>query len=165
MTRRRLAIAAGTVFLLGTVFGLAFMNPQVFSLAGTGPAAPKGAQTVVEAEAEPMPGLTPAEVKAKLDRGEPLILADVRGAKSYQTRHISGSQSMPASELESWGPKLNAKELTVFYCSCPDDHSSTATAEMVREKYGYANLAVLTGGLKAWENAGYPMTVEDAGKH
>ncbi len=165
MSRRRLALIAGTVVLLGTVFTVAFMNPQVFSLVSAGPAKAGDTETVLEAEKTPMPMVTPQEVKAKLDRGERLLLADVRGASSFKSRHITGAQSMPASEMDAWGPKLGPETLTVFYCSCPDDHSSTATAELVREKYGLTNLAVMHGGLRAWETSGYPMTLEDAAAH
>ena len=165
MSRRRLALIAGTAVLLGAVFTVAFMNPQVFSLVGAGPAKADHSETVLVAEEHAMPALTPEAVKAKLDSGERVVLADVRGASSFKTRHISGAQSMPASEMETWGPKLSRDDLLVFYCSCPDDHSSTATAELVREKYGLANLAVLQGGLRAWEKAGYPMTLEDAAVH
>ena len=164
MSRRRLALIAGTAVLLGTVFTVAFMNPQVFSLVG-GPAQSEPAETVLVAEEHLMPTLTPEALKAKLDGGERVILADVRGPSSFKTRHIAGALSMPASEMERWGPQLSREDLLVFYCSCPDDHSSTSTATLVREKYGLANLAVLEGGLRAWEKAGYPMTFEDAGAH
>jgi rhodanese-related sulfurtransferase len=161
--RRRIALATGTVLLLGAVFILAFTNPQVFSLAGTGPmASTNPPQTVVEEPAKPLKELTPVEVKAMQDRGEPLILADVRGASSFGARHITGARSMPASEMETWGPKLPRNELVVFYCSCPDDHSSSATARMVQEQYAVSNVAVLKGGLRAWEKEGLPMTLEDS---
>ncbi len=161
MSRRRIALAAGTVLLLGAVFTLAFTNPQVFSLAGT---APDGTspEAVVVAPETPLKELTPVEVKAMQDRGEPLILADVRGASSFGARHLTGARSMPASEMETWGPKLPRNDLVVFYCSCPDDHSSSATARMVQEQYALSNVAILKGGLRAWEKAGLPMTLEDS---
>lgn len=162
MSRRRLALIAGAVVLLGGVFTLTFSYPQVFLLVGGGQAAAGSRERAGEVATSILPTVTPAELKEKLDRGEAVLIADVRGAKSFKSRHIAGAMSMPASEMDTWGPKLDPETLTVFYCSCPDDHSSTATAEMVQDKYGYSNLAILHGGLRAWEDAGYPMSVDDA---
>jgi|GEM_PF-909462 len=161
MTPRRIALVAGTVVLLGTAFTLAFTNPQFFFPAGSTPSAgARIAATAEETEKTPLRELEPAEVKGMLDRGDPLILADVRGPSSFEARHITGARSMPASEIEAWGPKLKNEDLAVFYCSCPDDHSSSATARQVVENYGFKNVAVLKGGLRAWETAGLPMTLE-----
>jgi rhodanese-related sulfurtransferase len=149
--RRRIALAIGIVALLGTGFSLAFAFPEVFAPARS-PAAP------MESEYEPL-ALTPAEVKARMDRGEPLLIADVRGKTSYEAKHITGARSMPASESSSWGPGLDPGVQVVFYCSCPDDGASIATVRLAEDHYGFKNGAVLKGGLKAWEAAGYPLTL------
>lgn len=157
MTPRRIALIVGTVVLLGTAFTLSFTNPQFFFPAGA-----KTAETVLEEPKAPLRELEPAEVKAMLDRGERVILADVRGPSSFEARHITGARSMPASEIDAWGPKLKDQELAVFYCSCPDDHSSSATARQVVSKFSFTNVAVLKGGLRAWETSGLPMTLQDS---
>lgn len=153
MKSRRLALIAGLVVLLGAGFGLAFAFPGVFS-PGNMPAEPRDAQAE---EYEPTL-LTPAEVKERLDRGENLIIGDVRGEGSFAKKHITGARSMPASESNKWGPSLKDQDLVVFYCSCPDDGASTATARLAEENHGLKNVAVMAGGLKAWEQAGYPLT-------
>lgn len=160
MTPRRIALIVGTVVLLGTAFTFAFTNAQVFF-----PASATSGETAIEEAKPPLRELEPAEVKAMVDRGEKVFLADVRGPSSFETRHITGARSMPASEIDAWGPKLNSQELAVFYCSCPDDHSSSATARQAVSKFGATNVAVLKGGLRAWETAGLPMTHQDAAVH
>ncbi len=150
MTPRRIAIALGTIVVLATGFTLAFAFPQVF--------APPPAPIPIEAGIYSPLALTPAEVKVRQDRGERILLADVRGKSSFEEKHIAGARAMPASESKTWGPRLDPAELVVFYCSCPDEGSSTGTARIAEESYGFKNVAVLKGGLKAWESAGYPIT-------
>lgn len=152
MNSRRLALVAGLIVLLGAGFALTFAFPELFSPGHA--ATPKAAHA---GDYEPKL-LTPAEVKARLDRGDKVVIADVRGASSYAKKHITGARSMPASESSKWGPTLKDFALVVFYCSCPDDGASTATARLAEDHHGAKNVAVMAGGLKAWEQAGYPLT-------
>lgn len=114
MTIPRLALAIGAATLLGAGFTVAFTHPEILSGA-FGPSAHQHA--AVEDHAFVPEALTPAELKAKLDHGERIVLGDVRGQTSFDAKHIAGARSMPASEIETWGPKLLPEELVVFYCS------------------------------------------------
>lgn len=155
MKSRRIALIAGVVVLLGAGFGLAFAFPGVFS-PGNMPAERSSAHAE---EYEPTL-VTPAEVKERLDRGDNLVIGDVRGASAFATKHITGARSMPASESSQWGAGLKDADLVVFYCSCPDDGASTATAKLAEDHHGLKNVAVMAGGLKAWEQAGFPLTAQ-----
>ncbi len=150
MIPRRIALALGTVLVLGAGFALAYSFPQVFA-----PPAPVDAAS--HADYEPL-ALTPQEVKAKQASGVKVLLADVRAKSSFEQKHITGARYMPASESSSWGPRLDAGELVVFYCSCPDEGASIATARVAETEHGFKNVAVLKGGLKAWEAAGFAVT-------
>lgn len=114
MTLRRIALIASLPMLLATGFYLAYSHPEVF-VPRASHAIAKPDATFGESYAPPV--LTPSELKAKLDRGESLVIADVRGLDSFTYKHIEGALSMPASEITTWGPKLKPEELVVFYCS------------------------------------------------
>lgn len=116
MTIRRLALAIGATTLLGAGFTLAYTHPEILKGA-FGPSAPSREHAAVEDHAFVPDALTPAELKLRLDNGERIVLGDVRGQASFDAKHITGARSMPASEIETWGPKLLPEELVVFYCS------------------------------------------------
>jgi len=59
--------------------------------------------------------LTAAEVKARLDRGDALILVDVRKESVYARAHIRGAICLPVTDVESRLDQLPAANLLVFY--------------------------------------------------
>lgn len=59
--------------------------------------------------------VTPQQVKALMDQGESVIIADVRGRASYELMHIEGAASLPARDFAVWGPTLNPEQTIVFY--------------------------------------------------
>lgn len=115
MTARKLALALGIPLLLGAGFYAAFSFPQVFAPGASQASGPQASSP--SALAFTPVGLTPDEVTSRQSRGERVVLADVRGQASFESRHIEGARSMPPSEIRSWGPKLSDAELVVFYCS------------------------------------------------
>lgn len=130
MNRRRLALVIGVPLLLAGTFYVAFAHPEVFapgarstSAALDGPAEPGShdghgsAAGAPEATHADLRAVTPEELKDMLERGDPVIVGDVRGQASFERKHITGARSMPASEIQTWGPKLLPDELVVFYCS------------------------------------------------
>jgi len=59
--------------------------------------------------------LTAQEVKARLDRGDALILVDVRKESVYARGHIPGAICLPVTDFESRLDHLPAAKLLVFY--------------------------------------------------
>jgi len=59
--------------------------------------------------------LTAQEVKARLDRGDALILVDVRKESVYARDHIPGAICLPVTDFESRLDHLPAAKLLVFY--------------------------------------------------
>ena len=66
---------------------------------------------------EDVPRITPQELKAQLDAGEKVIVADARSLESYQERHIAGSISVPLLEVTDHLDKLPKRAHIVFYCT------------------------------------------------
>jgi glyoxylase-like metal-dependent hydrolase (beta-lactamase superfamily II)/rhodanese-related sulfurtransferase len=113
--------------------------------------------------------LTPAELKRRLDRGEPLFLLDVRPAKEFARWRIEASPSLAAlnvpytrivAEAEdddlaraaaSYAKAHLERELPrdrLVVAVCAKGHTSAFVAEGLRAR-GYS-AASLTGGMAAW---------------
>jgi len=92
-------------------------------------------------------GITPQELKARLDRGEPLILLDVR--QDWETRlcRLAGATHIPIEEIEHRTEELNPGDEIVVLCH--QGIRSAAVSEYLRQ-LGFANVKNLTGGLDLW---------------
>ena len=66
-------------------------------------------------EQEEIARLTVEEVKARLDRGDALILVDVRKESVYARSHIRGAICVPVTDVESRLDQLPAVKHLVFY--------------------------------------------------
>ena len=64
-----------------------------------------------------VPRITPQELKAKLDAGEDVIVADARSAASYEALHIAGAISVPLTEVQDHLDALPKGAEIVFYCT------------------------------------------------
>jgi molybdopterin/thiamine biosynthesis adenylyltransferase/rhodanese-related sulfurtransferase len=98
--------------------------------------------------------LEPDEFSAELD-GDAVVL-DTREPHEREEAHIEGSELVPPAELTARIGQLapDPGERVVIYCR--SGNRSARAAEELRE-LGYTNLAHLTGGILAWQEAGLPV--------
>ena len=94
------------------------------------------------------------DLKAKLDRGEPLKLVNALGEWEFQAKHIPGS--LHFKTVADALSELSPQDEIVVYCSNP---SCRASSEMYKEleAHGYRNVRRFEGGIIGWEDAGYPL--------
>ena len=64
-----------------------------------------------------VPRMRVQELKALLDAGEEVIIADSRSLSSYETLHIAGAISMPFLEVDKRHKELPRDSKIVFYCT------------------------------------------------
>lgn len=109
--------------------------------------------------AGPAPGpagyanISVAELKARLEAREPLILLDVRSPEEYtQDGHVAGSILIPLPELTQRMGELDSQRPVVCICRS-GNRSRTACEQLARA--GFTNLANVEGGMRAWAAAGY----------
>jgi rhodanese-related sulfurtransferase len=84
------------------------------------------------------------------------VLIDVRDAKDYAAGHLPNAVNVPLSELPSRGSEF-AKLLSrpvIAYCE-RGQRSRAAGAPLA--KLGFADIYQLTGGFRAWKDAGLPV--------
>lgn len=94
--------------------------------------------------------LTWPETEALLAANE-IVLVDARDSLSYQTEHIPGAISLPATssdaELTNFASRYPRDTALVLYCGswqCPSAHN--LARDLRSKKWGYTNVRVMTGG-------------------
>ncbi len=97
------------------------------------------------------------ELRAKLDRSEPIKLIMVMPQWAYRAKHIPGSFACITPE-EAFALLDPADEIIV-YCSDPACMNSTHAYEVLSQ-HGYRRVSHYAGGLVDWEAAGYPIEGE-----
>ena len=97
------------------------------------------------------------DIKAKLDRGDKLILVDVREESEFAQDHLPGaihlSKGVIERDIEAKVPDLNAP--LVLYCG--GGYRSVLAADNL-QKMGYKNVLSIDGGIRAWREKGFPLT-------
>jgi rhodanese-related sulfurtransferase len=102
--------------------------------------------------------LTAAEVKRRMDRGEPFAFVDARGLNewSQSDSRLPGALRLTASEVEQHLEEIPQGRTIIAYCSHPNEESSTRLAiELMRR--GFLNVHPMIGGIDAWRVAGGPI--------
>lgn len=94
--------------------------------------------------------LTPRELWQQLHNGKPPLVIDVREPREFQRGHIPQAKLYPLSKLEKIKDLPEAERIVLI---CHGGRRSARVAQLFRAQ-GYCNVAVLQGGMVAWEAAG-----------
>jgi hypothetical protein len=62
-----------------------------------------------------VPRISPGVLKARLDKGEIILIVDVRSLKAFEIEHITGAISVPLQQVESRLKGFPRKHEIVFY--------------------------------------------------
>jgi rhodanese-related sulfurtransferase len=99
------------------------------------------------------PWVNTAEATHLINREDALVV-DVRDPGEYGAGHILGAKNVPLSRLGDGELSKKKERPVIVYCD-GTDRSSKAIAAL--KKLGYTRVANLSGGLKAWQQAGLPV--------
>lgn len=91
--------------------------------------------------------LSPADLKQRLDRGEELVLLDVREPEEVAICSIPGSVSVPMGQLAERLEELDPGRPTVCICHHGIRSASVAVA---LERLDFRALYNLAGGIDRW---------------
>src|SRR5215510_5071820 len=96
-----------------------------------------------------IPGMSPHELKRRMDSGERFELIDVREPFEYEIARIDGAKLMPLGEISERLGELSGEQTIVVHC-----HSGMRSAQAVRllQQRGFANVYNLEGGIDAWSD-------------
>ena len=113
--------------------------------------------------------ISAAELKAKVDRNETLVILDVRSSESYANsdRRIKGAIYVKVRRLEH---RLNFPPLKdvprdreiITYCACPSEEASIAAARILLEN-GFKRVKALKGGWQDWLKVNGPVEARPKG--
>lgn len=97
------------------------------------------------------------ELKEAIDRGERPFVVDLRHKLEFlvNPRTVSTAVRIAPDELPMRRAELPLDREVVLYCTCPSEATSAKVA-MELKKIGITRVRPLAGGLKAWEDEGYP---------
>ena len=93
--------------------------------------------------------ITPVVVKERLDKGEKLIIVDVRTKEEYDSGHIANSLLIPYDEIEKKAPALLTDKNAAIIVYCRTGRRSEIAAKALIGM-GYANVADM-GGISDWK--------------
>ena len=101
--------------------------------------------------------VTREELKAKMDRGEDVVLVDALSPEHYASSHLPGAVNLPyefVDEAERVLPDKGAE--IVVYCM---NEGCSASGEEAREltEMGYRNVRHYAAGKQDWMHAGLPV--------
>ena len=91
--------------------------------------------------------LTPAELKQRLDRGEKLLLVDVREPWEFDVCRIEGAKLIPMGQIPANLQALDVDDDVICYCH--HGMRSLDVAVWLRNQ-GVATAKSLTGGIERW---------------
>jgi rhodanese-related sulfurtransferase len=100
--------------------------------------------------------IAPDEVKHRVDRGERLVLLDMRADESWRKSdlQIPGSRRVPPDDIGAYLGETPKDALIVTYCTSPHESSSARAARTLLEN-GWRDVRPLLGGFNTWRAAGY----------
>jgi rhodanese-related sulfurtransferase len=98
--------------------------------------------------------ITAEELKAKVDKNEPVTIVDLRGPTVYAeaSKTIKGSIHTKVRRVDHRLKDLPRDREVVLYCACPSDEAAIIGARNLMTKK-FTRVRVLKGGWKAWLEA------------
>lgn len=140
--------------ILLTVAALAiFTTSQNFQ--PTAFAEPEKTELAKQTQTDDFQRISLDDAKKDFDAGTAIII-DARDEGSYKNEHIKGALNIPYGDFDKKYKSIPKDKKIIVYCSCPSEHTSGLEVQKFNEKK-VKNVYALTGGTKAWKEAGYPM--------
>ena len=112
---------------------------------GVHPAAPEPLESTTM-QASPL-DISAVDLKARLDRGDDLLVVDVREPQEYQINRIPGSVLIPLGDVPKRYHELDPNQEVVVQCKMGG--RSAKAADFLRS-VGFTRVLNLTGGILAW---------------
>jgi rhodanese-related sulfurtransferase len=115
-----------------------------------------------------IPRISAEDLKQKIDKGEDMVVVDVRDGGSYAAGHIKGAINITYDATSDPMNRqmmlmaLPMEKLVITYCDCTDDDSSAKIAnELLQLGYEQDKIKILSGGSLRWVELKYPMVASN----
>ena len=91
-----------------------------------------------------------------MDRGERILLVDVREDHEWNQDHLPGSIHLSKGIIERDIEKMIPDTGGEIVLYCGGGYRSALAADSL-QRMGYTNVISMDGGFTAWRDAGYPL--------
>ncbi|MFH1503791.1 MAG: rhodanese-like domain-containing protein, partial [Candidatus Omnitrophota bacterium] len=91
--------------------------------------------------------ITPAQVKAKIDRGDNFIFLDVRSQQEYDAVHIENTILIPLGQLRNRFSELPLDKEIITFCKIS---LRGYEAALILKAQGFSKVKVMDGGIMIW---------------
>ena len=95
----------------------------------------------------PITQVHPQTLKERIDRGEALVIVDVRETWEYSLAHIPGSINFPLGELADCVLELDAEDEIIV---CRHHGARSHEGAQILIESGFPRVANLIGGIARW---------------
>jgi rhodanese-related sulfurtransferase len=96
------------------------------------------------------------DYRARVARGEKLILVDTREDNEWARGHLPGATHLSKGIIERDIEKAVAEKAAPIVCYCGGGFRSALVADNL-QKMGYTNVISLDGGFRGWTERGLPV--------
>lgn len=103
------------------------------------------------------PNISAVELKARLDRGDDVVILDTRPRDEFEAFHIPGAINAPGSEILHRLGSLDIRPETLIVANCAGRTRSILGAQSLIDAGVRNPVASLTGGTMEWLIAGYKL--------
>ncbi len=120
------------------------------------PVSPQETQSVVATASDASalgPDLSVEDVAALTAEGGVAVI-DVREASEFAEGHIAGATLLPLGELAGRVDEVPTDLPVILVCR---SGNRSGQAYRLLEEQGFTNIHNMTGGMTAWQKAGYPV--------
>jgi rhodanese-related sulfurtransferase len=102
--------------------------------------------------------ITREELVAKMERREPMVLAEALPEPYWRKEHLPGAVALPMDEVEARAERLFPDRSTqvVVYCANVECDNSHLAAERLLAM-GYTDVRIYEGGKADWRAAQLPL--------
>ena len=111
---------------------------------------------IIDEARSAVPEVSADDVKARLDKKEPLTLLDVREKEEYRQGYIPGAVSLPRGFLDMRVEEVVPDKKAPIVAYCASGTRSLLAGRTLRE-LGYTNVVSMRGGYQGWKNQGLPI--------
>jgi rhodanese-related sulfurtransferase len=114
--------------------------------------------TIIQAghETRDVPTIAADRLKLLLDAGEKFVLIDLRPAKEFQEKRISGSRSIPSIELDKRIGEIPKSGRVVVYAATPQNEIADSVFELFEDNK-HRNVTFMLDGFQGWLKLKYPV--------
>jgi rhodanese-related sulfurtransferase len=96
------------------------------------------------------------EVKTRLDRGDKVVLIDVREDNEFAKDHLPGAVHLGRGIIERDIEQRYPDTKTELVLYCGGGFRSALAADNL-QKMGYTNVLSMDGGIRVWREKSYPL--------